>query len=77
MNIQMVDLRGQYLRIKDEVDRALADVLDSAYFIRGPIVSRFEHCTGRLHRIKACYWSCERYGRTSNLLYGAWNWPRR
>ena len=42
MNIQMVDLRGQYLRIKDEVDRALADVLDSAYFIRGPVVSRFE-----------------------------------
>ncbi len=42
MNIQMVDLRGQYLRIKDEIDAALAQVLDSAHFIRGPVVSRFE-----------------------------------
>ncbi|MXZ18988.1 MAG: DegT/DnrJ/EryC1/StrS family aminotransferase [Rhodothermaceae bacterium] len=42
MNIQMVDLRGQYLRIKDEIDAAVAQVLDSAHFIRGPVVSRFE-----------------------------------
>jgi len=38
----MVDLRGQYLRIKNEIDNALGEVLDSARFIRGPIVSRFE-----------------------------------
>ncbi len=41
-DIQMVDLRGQYLRIKDEMDAALAQVLNSARFIRGPVVSRFE-----------------------------------
>ncbi len=42
MEIQMVDLRGQYLRIKDEIDAAVEAVLSSAQFIRGPIVSRFE-----------------------------------
>ncbi len=38
----MVDLRGQYLRIKNEIDSAVAQVMDSAQFIRGPFVSRFE-----------------------------------
>ena len=42
MNIQMVDLSGQYLRIKEEIDEALDKVLTSARFIRGPVVSRFE-----------------------------------
>lgn len=41
-NIQMVDLRGQYLAIKNEIDSAIQDVLDSTAFIRGPIVDRFE-----------------------------------
>lgn len=41
-DIQMVDLRGQYLRLKDEIDVALAQVMDSARFIRGPVVSSFE-----------------------------------
>ena len=38
----MVDLRGEYLRIKDEIHTAVDQVLDSAHFIRGPVVSRFE-----------------------------------
>ncbi|NNE35867.1 MAG: DegT/DnrJ/EryC1/StrS family aminotransferase, partial [Rhodothermales bacterium] len=42
MNIQMVDLQGQYLRIKDEVDAAVQEVLDSAKFIRGPQVGEFD-----------------------------------
>jgi len=42
MHIQMVDLRGQYLRLKDELDAAVNHVLDSARFIRGPLVSQFE-----------------------------------
>jgi dTDP-4-amino-4,6-dideoxygalactose transaminase len=42
MSIQMVDLRGQYLRIKDEIDIAIGQVLDSTHFIRGPVLSRFE-----------------------------------
>ncbi len=42
MDIQMVDLRGQYLRIKDEIDAAVQEVLDGAQFIRGPLVGEFE-----------------------------------
>ena len=39
--IQMVDLQSQYLKIKDEVDAAMAEVLASAAFINGPQVERF------------------------------------
>lgn len=38
----MVDLRGQYLAIKDEIDAAIQDVLDTTRFIKGPVVSQFE-----------------------------------
>ena len=42
MPIQMVDLRGQYLRIKDEVDTAIERVLETTAFIRGPECEAFE-----------------------------------
>ncbi|SFD80518.1 dTDP-4-amino-4,6-dideoxygalactose transaminase [Chitinophaga sp. CF118] len=41
MNIQMVDLRSQYLKIKDEVDEAVLNCIDSAAFINGPSVNEF------------------------------------
>lgn len=41
MNIQMVDLRSQYLKIKDEVDEAVLSCIDSAAFINGPSVNEF------------------------------------
>jgi len=37
----MVDLYGQYLKMKDEVDAAMAEVLASSAFINGPQVERF------------------------------------
>lgn len=46
-NIRMVDLHGQYLRIRDEVDRAIADVLNSTAFIQGPQVSSFADALGK------------------------------
>ena len=42
MTIQMVDLQGQYEKIKAEVDAAIHGVIDSAHFIRGPQVGEFE-----------------------------------
>ena len=42
MQLHMVDLRGQYLRFKSEIDAAVAGVLDTARFIRGPEVTAFE-----------------------------------
>ena len=40
--IQMVDLVGQYEKIKPEIDAAVLDVLGSAAFINGPAVKRFQ-----------------------------------
>lgn len=40
--IQMVDLQSQYQKIKYEVDRGIQEVIDSAAFIKGASVSRFE-----------------------------------
>ncbi|HEX7070389.1 MAG TPA: DegT/DnrJ/EryC1/StrS family aminotransferase, partial [Rhodothermales bacterium] len=42
MDIQMVDLRGQYLEIKQEIDAAIQQVLDDTAFIRGPQAADFE-----------------------------------
>lgn len=39
--IQMVDLKGQYLKIKEEVDAGIQNVIDNTAFINGPIVKEF------------------------------------
>ena len=39
--IQMVDTKTQYLNIKNEVDKAIQDVLDSTAFINGEPVKQF------------------------------------
>lgn len=39
--IQMVDLKGQYLKIKPEVDSAIQGVIDSTAFINGAPVKEF------------------------------------
>ena len=54
--IQPLNLRANYEAIKDEVDSAIKDVLDSAYYVNGPAVHAFEaqyatfigtkHCIG-------------------------------
>jgi UDP-2-acetamido-2-deoxy-ribo-hexuluronate aminotransferase len=40
--IRMVDLHGQYLKIKNEVNQAIQRVIDSTGFIRGSDVGSFE-----------------------------------
>ena len=40
--ISMVDLKGQYSRIKDEIDGRMQEVVDTAAFIKGPQVKQFE-----------------------------------
>jgi dTDP-4-amino-4,6-dideoxygalactose transaminase len=42
MNIQMCDLKRQYQRIKDEVDAAIQEVIDSSAFIKGKEVGLFQ-----------------------------------
>lgn len=42
MDIKMVDLRGQYQRLKMEIDSAIQQVLDDTDFIQGKAVRSFE-----------------------------------
>lgn len=41
-NIQMVDLQGQYQKIKTEVNAAIQQVLDTSSYINGPLVQDFQ-----------------------------------
>jgi len=47
MKIQMVDLKGQYAKIKSEVDLAIQEVIDTTAFINGPQVKKFANELGR------------------------------
>ena len=53
--IQMVDLQTQYQHIKEDIDRGIQAVIDSASFIKGPAVTSFqqnlESYTGAKHVI--------------------------
>ena len=55
--IQMVDLQTQYQHIKEDIDRGIQAVIDSASFIKGPAVTSFqqnlEAYTGAKHVIPA------------------------
>lgn len=47
--IQMVDLHGQYLRFKEEIDKAMQAVIDGCAFINGSQVKTFAgHLAGYL-----------------------------
>lgn len=54
-NIQMVDLKTQYERLKSDIDAGIREVIESTQFVKGPQVSRFqEHLaeyTGAKHVI--------------------------
>lgn len=41
-NLPTLDLKRGYERIKDEIDQAVKEVLESQYFIMGPTLSAFE-----------------------------------
>ncbi len=42
MKVNFIDLQGQYQSLKEEIDAAIAEVLDSSAYILGPSVSHFE-----------------------------------
>lgn len=41
--IKMVDLHGQYQKIKNEIDSAIAEVIETTSFINGPEVKNFKN----------------------------------
>ena len=42
MKLQMVDLLGQYKKIKNEIDKAVIEVIESSAYINGPKVKQFQ-----------------------------------
>jgi dTDP-4-amino-4,6-dideoxygalactose transaminase len=52
MQIQMVDLNGQYLNIKSEVDSAIQSVIDRTQFIKGSDVKEFEYNLAEYLKVK-------------------------
>jgi dTDP-4-amino-4,6-dideoxygalactose transaminase len=40
--ISMVDLKGQYLKMKDEIDKSIQTVIETTQFIKGPEVKYFQ-----------------------------------
>ena len=54
MKIPFLDLKTQYLSIKDEVDTAIQKVLDNTAFILGPSVQNFEKDFAVAQNVKYC-----------------------
>ncbi len=52
MNIQMVDLRSQYLKIKVEVDKNIQEVIDNTAFINGQKVKDFAKNLAEYQQVK-------------------------
>ena len=69
-NIQMVDLKGQYNKIKDQIDTAVIQTIESTSFINGPIVKEFAKSLERLFRCKACNSLCQWHRCSSNSTHG-------
>ncbi|MDB5123362.1 MAG: putative PLP-dependent enzyme involved in cell wall biosis [Mucilaginibacter sp.] len=54
MNIPFVDLKAQYLSIKEEIDQAIANVINETAFIGGSYVKAFESSFAQLYGVKHC-----------------------
>ncbi|MFM1913803.1 MAG: hypothetical protein RIR51_1655, partial [Bacteroidota bacterium] len=52
--IPFVDLKSQYLSIKEEVDSAIANVIENTTFIGGKNVNMFEEDFAKLYGVKHC-----------------------
>jgi UDP-2-acetamido-2-deoxy-ribo-hexuluronate aminotransferase len=52
--IQMVDTKNQYLKIKKEVDSAIQNVLDTAMYIGGNVVTEFATNLAKYNQSKHC-----------------------
>jgi dTDP-4-amino-4,6-dideoxygalactose transaminase len=54
VNIPFVDLHAQYLSIRDEIDKAIGEVIAASAFIRGPQVEAFEEAWAGAVGVKHC-----------------------
>jgi len=54
VNIPFIDLKAQYLTIKDEIDQAIKAVIEKSAFAAGPFVKSFEGHFADRHQAKYC-----------------------
>ena len=54
MNIPFVDLKAQYNSIKDEVDKAIDEVISNTAFVGGPFVNSFEKAFAEFCNVNHC-----------------------
>ena len=54
MNIPFVDLTAQYNRYKDELDKAVQEVIQQNAFVRGPFVTEFEKDYAQAYGVEHC-----------------------
>lgn len=54
MHIPFVDLKTQYQRIKPEIDRSIATVINETAFIGGKYVKQFEQTFAEMNSIRHC-----------------------
>lgn len=54
VKVNFIDLKAQYLSIKDEIDGAIQSVIDNCAFAAGPFVKSFEQNFAHAHRAKFC-----------------------
>lgn len=54
MKVNFIDLKAQYLSIKNEIDETIQNVLDKTAFVAGPFVKAFEENFAQAHKSKYC-----------------------
>lgn len=54
MKVNFVDLKAQYLSIKNEIDEAIQNVIEKTAFSSGPFVKSFEENFAKAHNAKYC-----------------------
>src|SRR5258708_38881677 len=54
ISVPMLDLKAQYLQVKDEIDEAIERVIASQHFINGPEVAALEQEIAYYGRVRDC-----------------------
>lgn len=55
LHVPFLDVKGAYLELKNEIDEAVARVLNSGSYILGPEVEEFESCYADYCKAKHCF----------------------
>ena len=71
-DLQMVDLKRQYHKIKPEIDAAIQRVIDSAAFIKGEDVDAFATELAAYLGVKHVYPLWQWHRCLANNPYGTW-----